>query len=165
MKTILVPVDFSPVSRRVLQEARKLAQLSRARIVLIHILKHPIFATEYSALLARDAIGMLTYPPEVIAASERAARAHLTKCCHELRKDGLAADQRIYEGIPGDEIVREAKKLQPEYIVIGSHGHNAFYNFVVGTTAGAVLKAAPCPVIIVTSLPPLKRKTRRAGLK
>jgi nucleotide-binding universal stress UspA family protein len=33
--------------------------------------------------------------------------------------------------------------------VMGSHGHTAFYDLLVGSTTHAVLKRAKCPVVIV----------------
>ncbi len=157
MKPILVPLDLSPVSRRVLQASRKLARSIRARIVLIHVVKEP--------LLVSDFPGMLIDMTDIMGASERAARAYLVKRRRELMKAGLAADLRLKTGIPADEIVREARALRPSYIVIGSHGHNALYNLVVGGTAGAVLKAAPCPVVVVRSAPRPKGRARRAKAK
>jgi universal stress protein A len=43
--------------------------------------------------------------------------------------------------------------------VLGSHGHTAFYDLLVGSTAAGVLKHAPCPVVVVP--PPAPRKARK----
>ena len=153
MKTILVPLDFSSVSRRVLQEARRLARLLPARIALIHIVKQPPILDNYP--------GALIDTTPIIVSLERAARAHLTKWRHQLQKAGFSTTQQIYVGIPGYEIVQEAKTLRPEYIVIGSPGHNAYYNFAVGSTTGAVIKSAPCPVVVVASPPAATVRKRR----
>lgn len=156
MKTILVPLDFSAVSRQVLKASRQLARSIQARIVLIHVVQ-PILLSDFP--------GMIVDTTVILGATERAARAHLVKWRRELERAGFAADLRVQTGIPADEIMREARALRPDYIVIGSHGHNAFYNFVVGSTAGAVLKAAPCPVVVVASPARPRRERRRANAR
>ncbi len=139
MKTILVPLDFSLVGRRVPQTSRQLARSTRARIVLMHVVQEP--------LLFSDFPGMLIDTTDIVGAAERAARAQLVKWRRDLEKAALAAD------------------LRPSYIVIGSHGHSALYNLVVGSTAGAVLKAAPCPVVAIAAAARSKRRGRRAKAK
>jgi nucleotide-binding universal stress UspA family protein len=52
-------------------------------------------------------------------------------------------------GSPVPEIIEQAKTCAADYIVIGSHGHTAFYDLLVGSTANGVLKRAKCPVLIV----------------
>ena len=52
-------------------------------------------------------------------------------------------------GAPVPLILEQAKALAADYIVMGSHGHTAFYDLLVGTTTHGVLKKAPCPVLVV----------------
>jgi nucleotide-binding universal stress UspA family protein len=53
-------------------------------------------------------------------------------------------------------VLAQAKRLKADVIVLGSHGHGAVYNLVVGSTANGVLKHAPCPVLVV----PAPRKVK-----
>ncbi len=46
-------------------------------------------------------------------------------------------------------IIDQARKVRADMIVIGSHGHTAFYDLLVGSTAHGVLKRATCPVLVV----------------
>jgi nucleotide-binding universal stress UspA family protein len=41
---------------------------------------------------------------------------------------------------------------------MGSHGHTAFYDLLVGSTTQGVLKKAPCPVLIVPAEKAKRRK-------
>lgn len=52
-------------------------------------------------------------------------------------------------GVPGRCIPEQAVELNADYIVLGSHGHGAFYDLVIGGTASRVLKEAHCPVVVV----------------
>jgi nucleotide-binding universal stress UspA family protein len=55
-------------------------------------------------------------------------------------------------------ILEQAQKLGAEYIVIGSHGHSAVYDVMMGSVASGVLKKSPCPVLIV---PPISVEAER----
>jgi len=65
----------------------------------------------------------------------------------------------IQGSIP-DEILALAREHGATLIVMGSHGHGALYHLLVGSVTTAILKEAPCPVLIVPSdrsLPGTKR--------
>jgi universal stress protein A len=141
MKTILVPVDFSPVTRAVVAEAVSLARVSRARVILVHVVRPPAPIIDYG-LVNLDISDMIT-------ASEKFARQQLAKCRRRLRVRGISTRTVQTVGFPTGEIAAIARKARADYIVIGSHGHTAFYDLVIGSTTSGVLKAASCPVVIV----------------
>jgi nucleotide-binding universal stress UspA family protein len=62
-------------------------------------------------------------------------------------------------GSPVTQILTLAREQNADFIVMGSHGHTAFYDLLVGSTTHGVLLRAPCPVVIV---PSPARKTARA---
>jgi nucleotide-binding universal stress UspA family protein len=148
MKTILAPVDFSPASRRVLVEAVNLAKLLRARLVLLHIVQPPVFVNEYEM--------MLNEVMRVAAAQEKAAARHLARLEKTLAPRVPAIARACLVGAPSRLIVEHAAKISADYIVLGSHGHTAFYDLLVGSTTAGVLKHAKCPVVVVP--PPTARK-------
>lgn len=149
MKTILVPVDFSPVSRYVLKEAAALARLTKARLVLQHVVSPPAVVTDLAPLVG-EAI-------ELTAELEVVGRRHL----HRLQKSptlaGLKVDVICEPGYPVTQVLAQAKRLRADLIVLGSHGHGAVYNLVIGSTANGVLKHASCPVLVV----PVPAKARK----
>src|SRR5262249_18287082 len=65
-------------------------------------------------------------------------------------------------GIPADEIVRAARELRVDFIVVGSRGRSPgqqIRRFFAGSTSRKVLHTAPCPVMIV--FPPSLPTTAR----
>ena len=66
-------------------------------------------------------------------------------------------------GSPIFRIAEEAKALKADYIVIGSHGHGAFYDLLVGSTTSGVLKKASCAVVVVPV--PRSKKAGKARRK
>ncbi|MEO5957977.1 MAG: universal stress protein [Opitutaceae bacterium] len=154
MKTILVPIDFSPVSRRVIDEAIDLARVAKARLVLLHAVQLP-------AIVATDLAPLVGEALQLTAEVERGARRHLLRLQKSLVKRGVPVETLCAQGFPTALIAAAAKKTGAKYIVIGSHGHTAFYDLVVGSTASGVLKRAPCPVVVV----PAERKGKARRLR
>lgn len=147
MKTILTPVDFSPSTRHVVDAAVSLAQSIGASIVLQHSVQPPMITTDYG-------IG-LDVVQETIQVSEKAARKQLDHLTRTIAEKGLAVTSVMDTGTAAPNILEQAQKLAPAYIVLGTHGHTAFYDLLVGSTTHAVLKQAACPVLIVpTPKPP-----------
>jgi nucleotide-binding universal stress UspA family protein len=145
MKTVLAPVDFSPVTQRVVEEAAVLARAIGGRLVLLNVVPPPpIMASEYAA----NDVAV-----QVLQQSKRAAATKLARLQKQLSDVGLTAHAIHRVGPPGPRIVEQAERLQAELIVIGSHGHGSIYDLLVGSTTTRVLKVATCPVIIV---PPAK---------
>lgn len=141
MKTILTPVDFSSATRGVIDAASSLAQSLGARIVLLHSLQPPMITTDYGV-----GVDVLQ---QTVAIGEKATEQQLKHLVGILEARGLAVLSLRTIGPAAPNIVAQAKKTRADYIVLGSHGHTAFYDLIVGSTTHAVLKKAPCPVIVV----------------
>lgn len=141
MKTILVPIDFSPVSRYVLKEAAALARLARARLVLLHVVQPPAVVT--------DLVPLVGEALELTAELEVIGRRHLQRLQKSPTLKGLKVDLVCEQGYPVAQLLAQAKRWRADVIVLGSHGHGAVYNLVIGSTTNGVLKHAPCPVLVV----------------
>lgn len=143
MKTVLAPIDFSDASRRVIDEAINLARSIGGRLVLLNIVSPTsAFPSEFDSTGARAAY---------LAQAEKHARDELAALQRSLRDEGVTAHVVHQVGQPGPGILDQAERLEADYVVMGSHGHGAFYEIIVGGTASRVLKMAKCPVVIVPS--------------
>ena len=49
-----------------------------------------------------------------------------------LRLEGPDARARVTHGQPADEILAEINRLKPDLVVVGSHGHSALFDVIVG---------------------------------
>ena len=153
MKTILTPIDFSPVSRKIVDHTIALARALDARVVLLTVLLEPVFLEEFAP------------PPPSIArilvGSEKSARRKLAEFEQRLTAAAIPAKTLLLDGSPAERILAEARRLAADYIVVGSHGHSAFFELVVGSTTQLVLRRARCPVLVVPAARPRQRRGRR----
>jgi nucleotide-binding universal stress UspA family protein len=70
-----------------------------------------------------------------------------------LRDAGWSGSTEIRKGDPAEEIIQAAEELQPDLIVLGSHGFEGMKNFLLGSISDQVLRYAGCSVLIARSSP------------
>lgn len=57
----------------------------------------------------------------------------------------------LIEGPTVSSILDTSESRHADLIIMGSHGHGAVYNLLVGSVTEGVLKSAKCPVLVVPS--------------
>ena len=144
MKTIIAPIDFSPVTNRVATAAIKLARLLKGRVVFLHVVPPP--SPIRNILPAIEDVKLRT------VSTGNEADKKLTELKHALQRKFHEMEFIHVSGAPVTCIVEQAQKLEAEYLVIGSHGHSAMHDVLMGSVASGVVKKAPCPVLLVPSI-------------
>lgn len=143
-QTILVPVDFSDPSAWAFQMARSLAADSRARLLVAHVVDQ-VHIAEQAVML--DESGMLAELPTTSPAYVESLEARLKELYQP--SGTVQVDYRLREGDPAEETLALAKEADCDLIVMGSHGRTGLDRLLVGSVAEAVMRKAPCPVLIV----------------
>lgn len=141
MSAILVGLDFSPAHEHVLATAVALARATRAELALLHIAPED-----------PDFIGYEPGPPTVrdgVAQALREQRQKLEADEARLRAEGLRVTARTIQGPIARKIIQEAERLSADWIVVGSHGRGGVRRLLLGSVSEAVVRGAPCPVVIV----------------
>ena len=150
MSTLLVPVDFSPVTNSVVAAAIALASPTGSRLVILHVLQPPVVVADYGLM------GSFVLP--VMETMGQAVARQLDRLKGRIEARGLLVTAAQVTGVSSSRLIAsEAEKRKVDYIVMGSHGHTGFYDLLIGSTTSGVLKRAPCPVVIV----PAQKKARR----
>lgn len=143
---ILVPVDLSGATLQVCAAARDLALALDARVMLLHAVETDPRVGDYYALSAFEA--------EALATNTRRRVAERLDALGRWFKRRVPDTKTIlHAGAVVATIHRMAKLARPDYIVVGSHGHSAAYEMLVGSVAHALLRKAPCPVLVVPVAP------------
>jgi universal stress protein A len=140
IKRILVPVDFSGASTKAFRQALSFAKHLNANLTVLYVVP----PAPVSALTMLDGT-----PP-----SERADVSIVNKDLRALTKfartSGVQdANASVRFGVPSHEIVEAAKDEDADLIVIATHGYTGWKHFCIGSTAERVVRAAPCPVLVV----------------
>ena len=131
---ILVPVDFSEHSEAALVKASEYAQAMSASLVVLHVVHDPGEMPGYYAKLIKKT--------RVTRIQDMAAEAF---------------DQfmnRASENDPQNEPLREADRLDPMMVVMGSQGRTGLKHLVIGSKAAQIVQLCPVPVTIVKKRDP-----------
>lgn len=139
MKNILVCLDTSPRAPHVLSAAVDLARRTKSKLTLFRSVGLP-------PELAHDDIFGMT-PNKILDKLLGQAKEALSRFKEDVDPE-LLAGVEVRVGIPWDAICAEAKSLNVDVIVIGSHGYRGL-DRVLGTTAAKVVNHAECSVYVV----------------
>ena len=159
MKCIVVPIDFSDVTPPVIDLARQLAKALSAEIHLVHVKEFAAAATPgtlgYGLAGMPELAPMAGIPvpgfeamPEAISEDE-GQTSKLAKWQEEIARDGIKVSLHEPTGTVAEEILNQVDELNADLIVMGTHGHSAMYNLLVGSAAKGVLKRSTRPVLLV----------------
>ena len=150
MAKILVPVDFSDASGKLLSVAEENARSRGASLHLLHVIE-PVPET---AGLGTDPTVVQLLTAEDLDAEKRVESERLRKLADGVKSRGIDCAAEVKFGLPADEILDTAAKCGADLVVMGSHGHGALYHLFTGSVVTGVLRRIDCPVLVV----PLRQK-------
>jgi len=138
-KRILVPIDFSSLSRQAMRFAREWASLFGAKLYLIHVVE-PItalgeFETGRVGAIQRDVYGK--------------AKGALRKLADTGFPKATTVSVIVRKGSAHEQINGAVRKLHADLIIIASHGNTGLKHMLLGSTAERVARQAACPVLIL----------------
>jgi nucleotide-binding universal stress UspA family protein len=135
-KRILCAVDFSHDSIQAFDVAVEMARLHAGALHLFHVME------AQPALPGEVAIEILQKANAAIEGLVASAQSSL---------HGLAFTTEVTSGRAFVEIVNRARQWKANLIVLGSKGTTLLEEIIVGGTAEAVTREAPCSVLVVRS--------------
>jgi nucleotide-binding universal stress UspA family protein len=148
---LLVGVDLSEATEKIVKKAGELAKELSAQVWLIHVTK-PEPADLFIAGYEPDQIENAT-DPQVVRDS-MAKRFHnehrqIQEIADRLRNSGLDSSALLVQGATVEMILKEASKLDIDMIIVGSHGRGAMYQLLVGSVSEGVIHDSGRPVLII----------------
>jgi len=138
---VLCPVDFSECSDHALRYGLAFASAHDAELEILHVVEVP-FLPSYATVGVPD----LTLPIERI---KQECERHLEELVAKCKKTHPKVISRLAVGSPFVEIISAAKESDCDLIVVGTHGHAALKQILIGSVAEKVVRKAPCPVLSV----------------
>ncbi|AFZ34905.1 UspA domain-containing protein [Stanieria cyanosphaera PCC 7437] len=143
MENILIAIDFSDITAKVIETGAKIAASCGSKLWLIHVAEPD-----------PDFVGFETGPQskrDWRAKTFREEHRLIQTEANKLSDRGLDVTPLLIQGVTVETIIQEANKLQADLIVLGSHGHNVIYKTFMGSVSEGVLTHAACPVLLVPS--------------
>jgi nucleotide-binding universal stress UspA family protein len=141
MARILCAVDFSEYSQYALRYAVELAKLFDAEMLLLNVLELAFVPTYAMAGLPE-----LSLPTEQI---ERDTQQRMDELIAECSAQHKKTCGTVRIGTPFVEIIRYAREIGADLIVVGTHGRTGLRHVFIGSVAERVVRKAPCPVLSV----------------
>ena len=160
MKNILVPIDFSDVTEKILDKAADFAKAFDADLLIIHVavpvtesIKNKV---EYQTLPTLGEMGSgytATIRYDIvrgqIANELKKEHSHLLEIKSDLIKKGIRAKALLVEGETVSTILKEKDEINADLIIIGSHGHGAWHKALLGSVADGILRNTKIPLLII----------------
>ena len=144
-KKILCPIDFSEFSAKALQKAAVLAELFGAKLILAHVITNP-WSDQY--LSVRD---KQVTPDEIIDMAKQKIVHFAEQHYPDLEfETAVTVHEHSYKGIiEFASLVEYATIEQVDLIVLSTHGYTGSMKLFLGSVAEAVVRQAPCSVLVV----------------
>ena len=140
IKSILVPIDFSPPSKKALDQAVAFARQFRAKLTLLHVVE-PVATPDFAASfpLAMESDGLMAAAKNELERAVKAARIPSSTVEKSLVRFGRSFH----------EIAEAARTRKVDLIIIATHGYTGVKHALLGSTTERVVRHAPCPVLVV----------------
>ncbi len=149
-RSILVPLDGKPSHVPALDSAAELARAFDARMDLLTVV--PTFGSLRGGSWAASRLLPGT-AARVLDLSESQARDYLAARAAEMNAAGLAAATRVLRGDPARRILKSARSLRSDLVVMATHGKAGTGAFWAGSVGSRVCAACSCPVLLVPATP------------
>jgi len=138
---LLVAIDFSEVTEKIMAKVKELALKVNAKVWLIHVVQPE-----------PDFIGYKVGPEterEFIAKKFRQKHILLQEKAEELKNEGINITPLLVQGPTIETILSQAEKIEADIIVVGSHGHGAMFRILVGSISEGLLHNSTKPLLII----------------
>jgi manganese transport protein len=132
---ILVPLDHTALDRLAVSHAVAMAKLHGSTLFLVHV---------------EEDVTSRIYGRESSTAEVEAGEHYLAGIADSIRQQGVTVEAAIFHSAsPKREIVRYAREIRPDLIVMGAHGHGGLKDLIFGTTIDPVRHNLEVPMLIV----------------
>jgi nucleotide-binding universal stress UspA family protein len=142
--TILVGIDFSETAARAFTWAVAMARRFAGRVELVHIGASSVTAPIELADASLEGLGDLVAAERYLGRLGAVAAAASVPCRVHLRL-----------GHPVEGLLGAIGDLEPDLVVLGSHGRGAVMRALMGTVSEAVWRRSPVPTVIIPGSEPV----------
>ncbi len=131
LERILVPLDGSDLSERILAQVSRLLHTSDCEVMLVRVLPEQLVQSE--------AIG---------TGLVETAQRHLDKIAKRLAEGGATVRTEVLAGEPAARILAFALEYDPSLIAMSTHGRTGLARWTSGSVAERVLRHSKFPLLL-----------------
>ena len=154
---LLCAIDFSESTIDLIKSAEKLGTDCNATLVLTHVMPPDENEIEFQPIIEAHFKPRKKYytEPDSTEKGDSVPILHnrkyqlLQTITEWLKEKGISSEISIVHGNEVDGIIEQAAKHETDMILLGSHGHKALYQLLIGSVCEGVLRKAAIPVVIV----------------
>jgi len=140
IKKVLIALDYDETSQKVAEQGFSMAKAMNAEVVLLHVVSETpiyyssyIFASELRVNIEKDL--------------KKSTLEFLDKIKKQLGDDAITTV--VKEGHVAEDVLKAAKQLDIDIIVMGSHSRRWLENIILGSQVEDVLRKTRIPLFIV----------------
>ncbi len=142
IKRILLPVDFTENSRKILPYVLSLSEQYDAMIYLLHVVED---LAKWTSGFYIPHLPLDLYKEEAL----KGAQKTLNDLCSEQLEGCPKFKKLILSGDPAQEILKTIDSEDIDLVVMGTHGRKGLEHVFFGSVAETVVKKSPVPVMTV----------------
>lgn len=131
---ILLALDLSPADRPIIDHVKKLAEIMKSRVVLLHV------ATGAAAQFHEEDAG---------GKEVKEGRTYLKQIRSEFESANIPVELEMAYGEPGKEIIKWVEQKGCDLVAMGTHGHKLIGDLLLGATASRVQHNISVPVLLL----------------
>jgi len=150
MKKVLIALDYNPTAQKVAEVGFSMAKAMNAEITLLHVMADPVYysSQEYSPIMGFNGF-METGQLQLysVDALEKASLHFLDKSRHHLGDKAIKT--MVMLGDFAESIIKTAKDLHTDIIVMGSHSRRWLDEILMGSVTETVLHHSSIPLFII----------------
>jgi len=150
MKKVLIALDYNPTAQKVAETGYAMAKAMNAEVILLHVTSDPVHYSdpEYSPIMGFSGF-METGPFQLnnIEGLKKASLDFLDNSKHHL--DDETIKTRVTEGDAAESIIKTAKEVHADIIVMGSHSQHLLEEILMGSVTEKVMHHTTVPLLII----------------
>ena len=150
MKKVMIALDYDPTAQKVAETGFSLATSMGAEVILLHVISDPVYYTsrEYDPIMGFTGYleaGQLQL--DSVDGLKKASQHYLEKSKHHLGDETIQTI--VVEGDLAESILKAAKDIHADIIVMGSHSRRWLDEILMGSVTEKLLRHTSIPILVI----------------
>jgi nucleotide-binding universal stress UspA family protein len=150
IKKVMIALDYNPTAQKVAEVGFSMAKAMKAEVILLHVILEPFYyySEEYSPIMGFNGyMAEGSSQLDDVNGLKKASLQFLDKTKHHLGDKDILT--KVAKGDSAETILKTAKNLHADIIVMGSHSRKWLENIVMGSVTEKVLHKTSIPLFII----------------